>query len=155
MVQRRYTNVPNCTLNARIGKLGQCRLRNQGVRAKFEGFDVFVTDMNAIQGSEVTSSILIGKWTAKICFGERPHSGQLRPRLGSVAQRMLTRTLRNLESTCLIARRVTQSKAITVQCSLTKLGKTIIASLRGMCRWAKRFRKDVSADMRLWEVETR
>ena len=43
MVQRRYTNVPDCTLNARIGKLGQCLLRNQGVRAKFEGFDVFVT----------------------------------------------------------------------------------------------------------------
>jgi len=42
---------------------------------------------------------------------------------------MLTRTLSNLESAGLIARRVTQSKAITVEYSLTKLGRTIIAPL--------------------------
>jgi len=49
---------------------------------------------------------------------------------------------------------MTQSKAITVEYSLTKLGTTIIAPLRGMCRWAKRYRKDVSADVRLREAET-
>ena len=70
--------------------------------------------------------IFIGRWTPKILFSlkERPYRhGQLRRHLGSVSQRMLTRTLRNLESTGLIARRVTRSKAIAVEYSLTRTGK--------------------------------
>lgn len=105
----------------------------------------------------MASSIFIGRWTPKILFllRDRPcRHGQLRRQLGSVSQRMLTRTLRNLESAGLIARRVTQAKAITVEYSLTKVGRTIIAPLGGMCLWAKRYRKDVSANVRLREAET-
>ena len=105
----------------------------------------------------MVSSIFIGRWTPKILFSlrDRPYRhGQLRRELGSVSQRMLTRTLRNLESAGLIARRLALSKAITVEYSLIKLGRTIIAPLGGMCGWAKRYRKDVSADVRLREAET-
>jgi DNA-binding HxlR family transcriptional regulator len=105
----------------------------------------------------MASSIFIGRWTPKSLFSlkERPYRhGQLRRQLGSISQRMLTRTLRNLESAGLIARRVTQSKAVAVEYSLTQLGRTIIAPLGGMCRWAKRYRKDVSADVRLREADT-
>lgn len=114
--------------------------------------------MNTTQGSRTASSIFIGRWTPKVLFSlrDRPYRhGQLRRQLGSVSQRMLTRALRNLESAGLIARRVTLSKAITVEYSLTKLGRTIIAPLGGMCRWAKRYCKDVSADVRLRKAETR
>ena len=76
---------------------------------------------------------------------------QLRRRLGTVSQRMLSRTLRNLEFTGLIARRVTGSKAIRVEYSLTRWGKTIIAPLGGMCRWAKRYQR-VTADVHLPEA---
>jgi DNA-binding HxlR family transcriptional regulator len=96
------------------------------------------------------ASIFIGRWTPLILFSlkERPHRhGELRRHVGNVSQRMLTRTLRNLESTGLITRRVTRPKPIAVEYSLSKLGKTIITPLRGMCRWAKRYRKDVSADV--------
>jgi len=113
--------------------------------------------MNTTQGSRMASSIFIGRWTPKILFSlrDKPHRhGQLRRQLGSVSQRMLTRTLRNLESAGLIAKRVTPAKTITVEYSLTKVGRTIIPPLRGMCRWAKRYRKDVSADVRLGEGET-
>jgi DNA-binding HxlR family transcriptional regulator len=113
--------------------------------------------MHTIQGSKLASSIFIGRWTPKILFSlkERPYRhGELRRQLGSISQRMLTRTLRNLEFAGLIARRVTQSKAIAVEYSLTQLGTTIIEPLGGMCRWAKRYRKDVSAEMRLREAET-
>ena len=105
----------------------------------------------------MATSIFIGRWTPRILFSlsDRPYRhGQLRRQLGSVSQRMLTRTLRNLESAGLIARRVTQSKAIAVEYSLTQLGRTIIAPLGGMCRWAKRYRKDVSAHVRLREAGT-
>jgi DNA-binding HxlR family transcriptional regulator len=110
--------------------------------------------MNTMQGSKTPSPIFIGRWTPKVLFSlkQRPHRhGELRRHLGSVSQRMLTRTLRNLESTGLIARRVTRAKAIAVEYSLTQLGKTIIAPLRGMCRWAKQYHRDVSADVHLRE----
>ena len=81
--------------------------------------------MNTTQRSRMASAIFIGRWTPN-------RHGQLRRRLGSVSQRMLTRTLRNLESASLIARHVRQSKAIAVDYSLTQLGKTIIAPL-GAC----------------------
>jgi DNA-binding HxlR family transcriptional regulator len=100
----------------------------------------------------MVSSIFIGRWTPKILFSlrDRPYRhGQLRRELGSVSQRMLTRTLHNLESVGLIDRRVTRSRAIAVEYSLTNLGGTIIAPLRGMCRWAKRHRRKVTADVTL------
>jgi DNA-binding HxlR family transcriptional regulator len=110
--------------------------------------------MNTVQGSIMPSPIFIGRWTPKVLFSlkERPHRhGELRRHLGSVSQRMLTRTLRNLESAGLIARRVTGSRAIAVEYSLTQLGRTIIAPLRGMCRWARRYFREVSADVHFSE----
>jgi DNA-binding HxlR family transcriptional regulator len=109
--------------------------------------------MSLVQRSETVPPIFIGKWTPKILFSlkERPHRhGQLRRRLGSISQRMLTRTLRNLESTGLIARQVTRSNSVAVEYSLTRLGRTLIAPLGGMCRWAKRHRRDVSAEVHLY-----
>jgi DNA-binding HxlR family transcriptional regulator len=100
-------------------------------------------------------AIFIGRWTPKILFSlkERPHRhGELRRHVGNVSQRMLTRTLRNLESRGLIARRVARSKPIAVEYSLSKLGRTIIAPLSGMCRWAKRHGKYVSADVHFPEA---
>jgi len=107
-------------------------------------------------GSKTVSTLFIGKWTVKILSSlqERPHRhGQLRRRLGSVSQRMLTRTLRNLESTGLIARRVTRSKSVAVEYSLTKLGKSFIAPLTRVCLWANRHHKEFSAIVRLLETD--
>ncbi|HUD54804.1 MAG TPA: helix-turn-helix domain-containing protein [Terracidiphilus sp.] len=106
--------------------------------------------MKTMQGSNGTTPIFIGIWTPRILFSlrERPYRhGDLRRQLGSISQRMMTRTLRNLELAGLIARRETKSKTMAVEYSLTKVGKTIIAPLRGMCRWAKRYSRLVSADV--------
>ncbi len=94
--------------------------------------------------------IFIGRWTPKILFSlkEGPYRHvELRRNVGNVSQHMLTRTLRNLESTGLITRRPARSRARAVEYSLTRLGRTIIVPLRGMCRWAERYSKDVSADV--------
>jgi DNA-binding HxlR family transcriptional regulator len=115
--------------------------------------------MKGMQESNMVPPIFIGRWTPKVLFSlrKRPYRhGQLRRHIGSVSQRMLTRTLRTLESTGLITRRMTGSKAIAVEYSLTQRGRTIITPLRGMCRWAKRHRTHVSASVRLPEkTETR
>ena len=111
--------------------------------------------MKRMQESRMVPPILIGRWTPRALFSlkERPYRhGQLRGRIGSVSQRMLTRTLRNLESTGLITRRVTRSRAIAVEYSLTRLGRTIIPPLGGMCRWARRHCRRVTAEVRLPET---
>jgi len=86
--------------------------------------------MKAVQSSRMVPAIFIGRWTPKVLFSlkEKPdRHGQLRRHVGSVSQRMLTRTLRKL---ALIARRVTRSKAIAVEYSLTRLGRTLISTQR-------------------------
>jgi DNA-binding HxlR family transcriptional regulator len=111
--------------------------------------------MKTEQGSKTVASIYIGRWTPKVLFSlkEKPYRhGRLRRRIGSVSQRMLTRTLRNLESTGLIVRRVTGTNAIAVEYSLTHLGRTLIAPLKGMCRWSRRHGRRVSAEVRLMEA---
>lgn len=105
--------------------------------------------MNVIQ-AKIARRIFIGRWTPKILFSlnEKPYRhGQLRRRVGTVSQRMLTRNLRNLESIGLITRRVTESTPIAVEYSLTRMGKTIIAPLGGMCRWARRHGRAVQAEV--------
>jgi DNA-binding HxlR family transcriptional regulator len=100
-----------------MGKLKGCRLRNKGVKGQIRKvisqrrLRRRKNGMNTIQAPKMASSIFIGRWTPKILFSlrDRPYRhGQLRRLLGSVSQRMLTRTLRNLESAGLIARRVTE-----------------------------------------------
>ena len=108
--------------------------------------------MNAEQRSKMVAQIFIGRWTPKVLFSlkDRPYRhGQLRRHLGSISQRMLTRTLRNLESTGLIVRRVMRAKTIAVEYSLTRLGKTIVAPLRGVCHWARRHGREVTAEVHL------
>lgn len=102
--------------------------------------------------SRTPEPIFIGRWTPRILFAlyERPHRhGELRRHLGSASQRMLTRTLRHLEATGLIARCVTRSRVVAVEYSLTQLGRTIIAPLRGMCRWAKCYKREVWANLHI------
>jgi DNA-binding HxlR family transcriptional regulator len=114
--------------------------------------------MEAEQVSKTVSPIFIGRWTPKVLFSlrDRPYRhGQLRRHLGRVSQRMPKRTLRSLEFTGLIARRVKRSKTISVEYSLTRLGKTIVAPLGGMCRWAKRYHRKVTAEVHLPEANER
>ncbi len=119
-------------------------------------FWIMEETVKPLQEPKMMTPIFIGRWTPKILFSlkEKPYRhGELRRRLGGVSQRMLTRTLRNLESTGLVAKRVTRSNAVAVvEYSLTHFGSTIIAPLRGMCRWAKKYRMTVSADVHLKEI---
>jgi DNA-binding HxlR family transcriptional regulator len=106
----------------------------------------------SMPGSKVVPTIFIGKWTVVILstLREGPHRhGKLRRRLAGISQRILTRTLRNLESTGLVARRVTESKLLAVEYSLTPMGKSFIAPLASICRWAYRHNKELTATVRL------
>jgi DNA-binding HxlR family transcriptional regulator len=100
----------------------------------------------------VTPTLFIGKWTIRVIFllreGPQRHA-QLRRRLGPISQRMLTRTLRSLESTRLISREVTRSRSVTVSYSLTKLGRSFIVPVNSVCRWIDRNRTGLRATIDL------
>ncbi len=111
--------------------------------------------MNTMR-QRTAGSIFIGRWTPKILFSlrEKPYRhGQLRRHVGNVSQRMFTRTLRKLESAGLVARRVVESKPLAVEYSLSKLGRTMIGPLRGMCRWTKRYGREVTAEVHFPEAQ--
>jgi DNA-binding HxlR family transcriptional regulator len=108
---------------------------------KFAGSLKLMKEKRVDPSRQAKPALFIGKWTVKTLYllTERPHRhGELRRRLGTVSQRMLTRTLRNLEASGLISRQVTQSRSVAVEYSLTKFGKTFIVPLRSMCRWCGR-----------------
>jgi DNA-binding HxlR family transcriptional regulator len=103
--------------------------------------------MSVNSSPEPMPMLHLGKWTVGIMFSlkERPHRyGELRRRLPKISQRMLTRTLRHLETAGLISRHVTKSKSVAVEYCLTKLGRTSLIRLISSCRWANRHREELS-----------
>lgn len=111
--------------------------------------------MRRTERSKADPPIFVGRWTVEVLFelhGKPHRHGQLQSRLRGVSQRMLTRTLRNLESTGLIVRNFVGSNGRGVEYSLTELGRTFITPLTSMCQWARQNRKDISAEIRLTQA---
>jgi len=111
--------------------------------------------MNATGRAKAIPPIFVGKWTTNILFalneGAYRH-GQLKRRLRGVSQRMLTRTLRNLESARLLERTSSEPDS-RVRYSLTELGRGFIRPLTSMCDWARQHDKNVSAEVRIVEMK--
>lgn len=62
--------------------------------------------------------------------------GELQREIGDISQRMLTRTLRDLERNGLIARKVYPIIPPRVEYSLTPLGETLSQVLKSLCDWS-------------------
>jgi DNA-binding HxlR family transcriptional regulator len=80
------------------------------------------------------------KWTVLVVglLRQRPHRfGQLLRGIDGVSQKMLTQTLRSLESDGLVTRRVEPTVPVTVEYSLTATGQTLAEPLDAIRRWAE------------------
>ncbi len=79
------------------------------------------------------------KWTCLIVYalldGPRRH-GELRRTIQGISQKMLTQTLRSMESDGLVDRTVIDVIPPHVVYSLTPLGTTLSDPLAAICRWA-------------------
>jgi DNA-binding HxlR family transcriptional regulator len=86
-----------------------------------------------------TLDLISDKWVTAIVYvlshGTKRY-GELQREIGDVSQRMLTRTLRDLEQDGLVKREVYPTKPITVEYSLTPLGETLVEPLRILCQWS-------------------
>jgi len=90
---------------------------------------------------EATVAVIGGKWKPIVLFhlmeGPLRYSG-LQSRLSTVSDRMLTRTLRELEADGLIVRSVHAEVPVRVEYELSDNGQSLIPVLEAMSRWGAR-----------------
>jgi DNA-binding HxlR family transcriptional regulator len=70
----------------------------------------------------------------------------LQREIGGISQKMLTQTLRSLERDGLVQRMVHPVVPPKVEYSLTKLGRTLIEPLQGLCRWSEKHLGELQAN---------
>src|SRR5436853_4046010 len=89
------------------------------------------------------------KWTALIIQvlgqGTRRYA-ELQREIGGISQKMLTQTLRSLERDGLVQRTVHPVVPPKVEYTLTKLGRTLIEPLQGLCRWSEKHLGELQAN---------
>jgi DNA-binding HxlR family transcriptional regulator len=102
--------------------------------------------------SRVVLDRIAGKWTGLIVLAlgdETLRFGELRARIGGVAPKVLTQTLRSMEDDGLITRHVYAEVPPRVEYALTDLGRSLDEPLLAIQRWAE---KNVSAILAHREV---
>ena len=91
-------------------------------------------------GSRQVLDLLSEKWTSHVlyalAFGVKRH-GELKREIKGISQKMLTRTLRNLERDGLVKRTVYHVVPPRVEYALTPLGETFSELLKEICTWAE------------------
>lgn len=83
--------------------------------------------------------MVANKWTPLVVWlladGTMRYS-DLKRRIGGISQKMLTQTLRELEATGCVHRTAHPTVPVTVEYTLTTLGRTLIGPLTGLIEWA-------------------
>ena len=95
-----------------------------------------------------TLDLIADKWIVAVLYvlsqGTRRY-GELQREIGDISQRMLTRTLRDLERNGLVRRKVYLAVPPMVEYSLTPLGETLNQVLKELCDWSTENFHDVEA----------
>ena len=90
--------------------------------------------------SRVVLDRIAGKWTGLIVLalaGQTLRFGELRQRIGGVAPKVLTQTLRSMEDDGLVTRHVYAEVPPRVEYALTDLGRSLDEPLLAIQRWAE------------------
>ncbi|MEV6709165.1 winged helix-turn-helix transcriptional regulator [Micromonospora wenchangensis] len=83
--------------------------------------------------------LMSDKWTVivLVLLGRQPYRfNELHRAIDGISQRMLTRTLRGLESAGLVLREVHPTVPPSVEYRLTPLGQSLLGPLSGLADWA-------------------
>jgi DNA-binding HxlR family transcriptional regulator len=99
------------------------------------------------------------KWTLLVIeelgSGGELRFTRLRDRIGHVSQKMLTKTLRDLERDGLVTRKVHPVVPPRVDYKLTKLGEALGEAVCGIWTWVEKHLKDVERARRAYDQKTR
>src|ERR1700674_5741502 len=80
----------------------------------------------------------------RLSAGKKKRYGELRRSIPGVSQRMLTRTLRQMERDGLVSRVVYPALPPKTEYSLTSFGSTLLEPLQSLCLWAGQYRLQIS-----------
>lgn len=97
------------------------------------------------------------KWTVLllILLAHRPwRFNELRREIGGLTQKMASQTLKGLERDGLVKRKVTPTVPVTVEYSITPLGRTLSDTVDNLRIWAEQHMPDVAKAQKLYD-ETR
>ena len=89
------------------------------------------------------------KWTAliiQVLASGTMRYAALQREIGGISQKMLTQTLRSLERDGLVQRKVHPVIPPKVEYALTRLGRTLIEPLHGLCRWSEKHLAELQAN---------
>jgi DNA-binding HxlR family transcriptional regulator len=92
--------------------------------------------------------LVADKWAILILYAlsrETMRHGRLQRLIGGISQKMLTKTLRNLERDGLVVREVYRVIPPKVEYSLTPRGRDLMGPLSRLCVWAEEHIEDVKA----------
>ncbi|WP_280854995.1 MULTISPECIES: helix-turn-helix domain-containing protein [unclassified Streptomyces] len=98
--------------------------------------ELFLADCPA----RLTVELIADKWTAVVLYGlsEGPvRHGDLAEMIGGISRKMLTQTLRRLESHGLICRHAYAEAPPRVEYELTPLGATLLDPIHQLTEWAR------------------
>ena len=87
-----------------------------------------------------TLDLIADKWvvaTMYVLSGGTRRYGELQREIGDISQRMLTKTLRDLERNGFVERKVYPVVPPKVEYSITPLGETLNEILSNLCDWSR------------------
>lgn len=90
--------------------------------------------------------LLSGTWTGVVLWALRDgplRPGEMREHIGGISQKVLTETLRRLESTGLVVRHRYAEAPPRVEYELTEAGRGLLGPLRALGEWSARYADDV------------
>jgi len=118
--------------------------------SEFTGVEYPIDIMNPKCPSRLTLEVLADKWTMLIVIGlsnGKKRNGELKRGIGDISQKMLTQTLRKLESGGLVKRTEYPQIPPKVEYELTELGRTLLVPMRALADWAENYYLDVYTAM--------
>jgi DNA-binding HxlR family transcriptional regulator len=102
------------------------------------------------QASDVrkTLDLIADKWTALVVIAlmnDKKRFSELHRKIEGISQKMLTQTLRRLEESGLIQRKIYPVIPPMVEYTLSPLGKTLVEPLKALCQWSAEHSHEVEA----------
>lgn len=95
------------------------------------------------------------KWAVLILLllaEETRRFNELRRLIGGISQKMLSQTLKSLERDGLVSRRAIATVPVTVEYSITPLGRTLHAAVEALRLWAENHIGEVQESRRRYDV---
>ena len=104
--------------------------------------------LNHASGVRRTLDLVADKWTALVIMAliqDKKRYSELHRKIEGISQKMLTQTLRRLETNGLVQRKIYPVVPPMVEYSLTSLGKTLVEPLQALCRWSSEHFHEIEA----------